>query len=56
MVTDPVQRALDRAAGREWPASRDHRIALAISDRRLLAREVLRLQRLLNEADAPQKS
>jgi hypothetical protein len=48
---DAVQEALDRASGKQWPRDRDARIAFAIKDRRVLALEVIRLQRLVGLAD-----
>jgi hypothetical protein len=49
VLMDPLQDALDRASGKQWPPERDARIAHAITDRRVLALEVLRLQRVAEE-------
>ena len=43
MVSQRVQAALDRAAGKEWPSTPQARIAHAFVDRRVLAAEVERL-------------
>ena len=51
MTDARLQQALDRAEGREWPATSTARVTLAIADRRVLAIEVRRLQRLLGLAD-----